>query len=59
MDVCLPEELLRLSGAHDDHDTPSAADWLGAEAWIAPVAPQRKPRAPRTARQDDPTWAVV
>ncbi|MBL8299701.1 MAG: hypothetical protein JNN30_15300 [Rhodanobacteraceae bacterium] len=59
MDVCLPEELLRIAGQHDDHDAPQRNDWLGAEAWITPLAPPRKPQRVRTAQKDDPTWAVV
>lgn len=59
MDVCLPEELRRLSGADDTRETTPTADWLGADAWVAPLAPQRKPRPQRTSTRDDPTWAVV
>lgn len=59
MDVCLPEELRRLSGTDDHRETAPAAEWLGADAWVAPLAPQRTPRVLRTATRDDPTWAVV
>lgn len=57
MDVCLPEEFLRLTGADERDETSADGDWLGAEAWVAPV--RATPRLPRTALRDDPTWRVI
>jgi hypothetical protein len=59
MDVCLPEEFLRLNGADETaHDDARRDDWLGGEAWVSGV-PQRAPRTPRRAERDDPTWLVT
>ena len=57
MDVCLPEEFLRLTTSADTSDADARRDeWLGAEAWISGV-PQRA-SARRVAADDDPTWMV-
>jgi hypothetical protein len=58
MDVCLPEEFLRLTGADDRNEVAADGDWLGAEAWVAPT-PRATPRSQRTLMRDDPTWRVV
>ncbi|TDR38987.1 hypothetical protein DFR29_118130 [Tahibacter aquaticus] len=58
MDVCLPEEFLRLTAAADagESDTARRDEWLGADAWISGV-PQRA-GSRRAAAHDDPTWMV-
>lgn len=58
MDVCLPEEFLRLNTADDSREPASPVDWLGAEAWVTP-RPPRAAAAVRTRQQDDPTWSVI
>lgn len=56
MDVCLPEDYLRLN-CNDAHAESDFRDeWLGAEAWISGV-PQRA-GGRRTMAKDDPTWMV-
>ncbi len=62
MDVCLPEEFLRLTAAEASTDSVSQGEWLGAEAWVAPTMPvaNKPPRkSPRTPLRDDPTWRVI
>lgn len=57
MDVCLPEEFLRLTSESAAETDSHCADWLGAEAWVSGV-PQRAATARRGARRDDPTWQI-
>lgn len=57
MDVCLPEEFLRLTSENIGQADANGADWLGAEAWVSGV-PQRAATALRHARRDDPTWQI-
>jgi hypothetical protein len=61
MDVCLPEEFLRLTAAEEIADRVSHDEWLGAEAWVTPppAAANKSPRKPRTPLRDDPTWRVI
>lgn len=58
MDVCLPEEFLRLTASEESADPVADTEWLGAEAWVTPPAPAAH-RPPRTPRRDDPTWRVI
>ena len=62
MDVCLPEEFLRLTATEASTDSVGHGDWLGAEAWVTPPLPAANtpPRkSPRTPLRDDPTWRVI
>lgn len=56
MDVCLPEDFLRLTCNEPTDDANRRDEWLGAEAWISGV-PQRA-AGKRTMPNDDPTWMV-
>lgn len=56
MDVCLPEDYLRLTCTDTDTESDHRDEWLGAEAWISGV-PQRT-AGKRTRPNDDPTWMV-
>jgi hypothetical protein len=58
MDVCLPEEFLRLTAAEASTDSVSHGEWLGAEAWVTPTMPAAK-KPLRTPLRDDPTWRVI
>lgn len=58
MDVCLPEEFLRLTAADASADGVSHDEWLGAEAWVTPPA-SAEPKPPRPRLRDDPTWRVI
>lgn len=58
MDVCLPEEFLRLTAAEASTDSVSQSEWLGAEAWVTPTMPAAN-KPPRTPLRDDPTWRVI
>lgn len=56
MDVCLPEDYLRLNCSDTHAESDCRDEWLGAEAWISGV-PQRA-GGRRAMRNDDPTWMV-
>lgn len=56
MDVCLPEDYLRLTCTDTGAESDFRDEWLGADAWISGV-PQRA-GSKRSIPNDDPTWMV-
>lgn len=58
MDVCLPEEFLRLTRGDDADTAARRDDWFGADAWVSASPVDAARSIAQLIRQDDPIWRV-